>query len=251
MVISDKHGYVFVELPRTGTTAVAAELVENYDGHEILGKHSTYRDFLKVATPEQRQYFAIASIRNPLDVAVSRYVQLKTDKGRRFTDPVKLKQRDTAVERIETRIYRWVQQNDASFEQFLRRWYLLPYDTWASLDHRRMDSVLRFEHLADDFAATLRRIGIEPVRPLPQVNVTVARDRDYESHYTPGAIGRAMWVFGPYMREWGYDFPASWDRRGVPLWARLLYRVARVFRTVYWRFIRVARGARKPKLAPG
>ncbi|MDP8904620.1 MAG: hypothetical protein M3N29_04785 [Chloroflexota bacterium] len=250
-MISDRHRYVFIELPRTGTTAVAAELVDNYDGREILGKHSTYRDFLRIANDDQKRYFAFASIRNPLDVAVSRYVQLKTNKGQRFTDPLKLKQRDTVVERIENRIYRWVQQNDATFEQFLRRWYVLPYDTWASLDHRRMDAVLRFEHLGDDFAQTLRRIGIEPLRPLPQVNVTPARERDFVSYYAAGAIGRAVWVFGPYMREWGYEFPASWGSPKVPLWARLAYRVARVFRTIYWRFIRVARGARRPKLAPG
>lgn len=251
MIVSDEHRYVFIELPRTGSTAVATELKANYGGREVLGKHSTYRDFLRVATPEQRGYFRIASIRNPLDVAVSRYVQLKTNKGERFSDPIKLAQRNTAVERLETRAYHWVHEHDADFAAFLRHFYVLPYDTWASLDHKRMDSLLRFESLADDFERTLRQMGIEPVRPLPAVNVTAARDREFESYYTPAAIGRAVWVFGPYMQEWGYAFPSSWGRRGVPLWARLLFRVARFGRGVYWRYIRVARGSRSPKLAPG
>jgi hypothetical protein len=29
VIVSDQHRYVFVELPRTGSTAVAAELSEN------------------------------------------------------------------------------------------------------------------------------------------------------------------------------------------------------------------------------
>jgi hypothetical protein len=251
LIISDQHRYVFIELPRTGSTAVAAELTENYGGRSLLGKHSTYRDFVRIATPDQKEYFAFSGIRNPLDVAVSRYVQLKTNKGQRFTDPIKLADRNTAVEKMENRIYKWVQDNDATFEQFLRRWYLLPYDTWASLDHKRMDTVLRFENLSDDFAEALRRIGLEPVRPLPVVNPTPARAREFESYYTPGAIGRAVWVFGPYMEQFGYRFPEAWGRRNVPAASRLLQRLVRVFRGLYWKYARVARGARRPKLAPG
>ncbi|CAN5534346.1 hypothetical protein BH23CHL6_BH23CHL6_06950 [soil metagenome] len=251
MIVSDEHRYVFVELPRTGSTAVSTELRESYGGREILGKHSTYRDFLRIATPEQKGYFVFSGIRNPLDVAISRYVQLKTNKGQRFTDPIKLADRDTAVERLENRVYRWVHENDASFEHFLGRWYVLPYDTWASLDHKRMDMVLRFEHLADDFAEVLRRLGLDQVRPLPVVNPTLAREREYESYYTPGAIRRATWTFGPYMQEWGYSFPESWGSVRVPWWSRLLQRVVRVGRGIYWRHGRVARGVRRPKMAPG
>ena len=57
MVISDKYKYVFVELPRTGTTAISKELVENYDGKTILWKHAPLNKFLEQATPEQQAYF--------------------------------------------------------------------------------------------------------------------------------------------------------------------------------------------------
>jgi len=251
VIISDQHRYVFVELPRTGSTAVAAELTENYGGRSILGKHSTYRDFLRIATPDQSQYFTFSGIRNPLDVAVSRYVQLKTNKGQRFTDPAKLADRNTRVEKMENRIYKWVQENDATFEQFLSRWYLLPYDTWASLDHKRMDMVLRFENLSDDFAEGLRRIGLDPVRPLPVVNPTPARSREFEGYYTPRAMDRAVWVFGPYMEQFGYRFPDAWGTMKVPAWSRVVRRAVGLFRGLYWKYGRVARGARRPKMAPG
>lgn len=251
MIVSDQHRYVFVELPRTGSTAVAAELSENYGGRSILGKHSTYRDFLRIATPEQKRYFAFSTIRNPLDVAVSRYVQLKSNKGQRFTDPIKLADRHTRVEKVENRIYKWVHDNDATFEQFLRRWYLLPYDTWASLDHRRLDMVLRFENLSADFAEVLRQIGLDALRPLPVVNPTPARAREFEDYYTPRAIDRAVWVFGPYMEHFGYHFPGAWGALRVPAWSRVARRLVGLFRGLYWKYGRVARGTRRPKMAPG
>ena len=70
------------------------------------------------------------------------------------------------------------------------------------------------------------------------VNATPERDRDFVSYYTPAAIRRAAWIFGPYMEQWGYAFPAEWGTVRIPWWSRLLYRVARVPRAIYWRFFR-------------
>ena len=36
MIISHEHKYVFVEFPRTGTTAISKELCLNYFGKRIL-----------------------------------------------------------------------------------------------------------------------------------------------------------------------------------------------------------------------
>ena len=93
MIISHTHRYLFVELPRTGSTAISRELVQNYEGAHILWKHATYQDFLKVAKPEEKEYFVFSGIRNPLDDAVSRYFKIMTDHRERFTDPEKLKRR--------------------------------------------------------------------------------------------------------------------------------------------------------------
>lgn len=250
MIISHRHRYVFVELPRSGSTAVSRELREHYDGHEILRKHATYRDFLRQASDEEKKYFAFGGVRNPLDVAVSRYADLKANARGRFTDPVELAKRTSMVERLENRVYAWVQDNDADFEAFLRRWYVLPYDTWTSLDHHRFDMVLRFETLQQDFETAIRRIGLEPVRPLPVVNATAGRERNFESYYeAPGARRRATWVFGPYMKEWGYRFPESWGRVKVPTWSVALQRFVRLFRKLYWNYFRFADYVRRRPVA--
>jgi hypothetical protein len=238
MIVSHEHRYVYVQVPRTGSSAISAELREQYDGQLILRKHATYRDYLRQATDDERTYFSFSGVRNPLDVAVTRFVHIKANSKQHFTDPVEVAKRNSMASRIERRVYSWVQENDADFEAFLLRWYRLPYDTWTSLDHHRMNMVIRFESLADGFAEALRRIGIEPKRPLPVVNATPERERDFLSYYTPRAIRRAVWVFGPYMEEWGYAFPESWGNVKVPAWSRLLLRAARFFRTIYWKYFR-------------
>jgi hypothetical protein len=238
MIISHRHRYVFVEVPRTGSTAISAELRENYDGAGVLRKHASYRDFLRVASEDERSYFTFAAVRNPLDVAVTRYIRLKDDVQQLYRDPVKVAQRNSLASRLERRIHAWVQRNDADFATFLQRWYLVPYDTWTTLDHDKMNAIIRFENLAADFDATLRRIGIEPLRPLPMRNATPGKEGAWESHYTPEAIKRAVWVFGPYMERWGYGFPDSWGEVRIPWWSRVLYRVAHVVRSVYWKYFR-------------
>ena len=57
MIISHRHRYVFVELPRTGSSAVRRELRELYDGVPILHKHSTYDEFRRQASEDERGYF--------------------------------------------------------------------------------------------------------------------------------------------------------------------------------------------------
>jgi len=240
MIISHRHRYVFVEVPRTGSTAVSAELRENYDGHSIVRKHASYQDFLRVATAEEREYFTFSAVRNPLDIAVTRYVRLKDDVQQLYSDPRKVGVRNSISARLERRIYAWVQRTNADFAGFLRRWYLLPYDTWTTLDHKQMTAVLRFETLVADFGAALRQMGITPTRELPVRNATPGRDRDWERHYTPEAVRRAVWIFGPYMEAWGYAFPESWGPVRVPRWSYLLYRAAHVGRSVYWKYFRFA-----------
>jgi hypothetical protein len=249
-MISHQHRYVYIEVPRTGSSAVRRELREMYDAEPILRKHATYRDFLRQASADEKTYFAFSGIRNPLDVAVTRYVHLKDNVKDHFTDPWSIQERNSMASKLERRIYAWIQKYDASFEEFLKRWYVLPYDTWTSLDHDEIDMVLRFENLQEDFAEALRRIGLAPVRPLPVVNATPGRERDYVAYYTPEAIKRAVWVFGPYMEQWGYAFPPAWGDVRTPSWSPPLMRFVRVYRSIYWKYLRffdyVARRPERP-----
>lgn len=263
MIISHRHRYVFVELPRTGSTAINRELCDRYEGISILEKHSTYVDFLRGASDDEKRYFVFSGLRNPLDDAVSRYFKLKTDHNQRYTHPVKTKyavgirraqlalQGDTAsvqkaharrrsfVDRLENRRHRFVTRTDADFPAFLQRYYWLPYDNWSRLAHDRFDFLIRFEHLRDDFDTALRLIGLEPERPLPISNKTSQKQAEFLSYYSsPAAIGRAKRVFGPFMETWGYAMPTEWGPSDVPWWNRLTFEALGVPRSVYWRWLR-------------
>jgi hypothetical protein len=238
MIISHHYRYVFVELPRTGSTAISQELRTNYKGVSILRKHSTYGEFLKTASEDEKRYFVFSCVRNPLDDAVSRYFKLKTDHRHRYTDPVKLKKRWTLVERFETWLYRYIQNSDVDFPTFFLLFYRLPYNNWTSLMHKKFDYVLRFEMLQEDFSRVLQMLGIEQVRPLPVANKTGARSQAYHTYYTPPAIRRAKWVFGPYMKQWGYEFPPEWGDVTVWWLNQFVFDVANQFRFFYWRHLR-------------
>jgi hypothetical protein len=238
MIISHTHRYLFVELPRTGSTAISRELVQQYDGVRVLWKHATYLDFLKVAKPEEKEYFVFSGIRNPLDDAVSRYFKLKTDHRNQYTDPAKLEKHKRIYDRVERFIYHDLEKSDADFEKFFLKYYVLPYNSWASMGKKHYDYVIRFEHIQEDFNTALRLIGIEPEQPLPARNSTSNRKRNFASYYSPKAIRRARWVFGPFMKQWGYEFPTEWGEYSIPWAQKMEYEFLNLFRGIYWRYLR-------------
>lgn len=241
MIISHTHKYVFVELPRTGSTAVRQELIQNYEGEKILHRHSTYFDFLKRCTDEERKYFVFSCVRNPLDYAVSLYFQLKTNHKEKYTDPVQLKRRNTIAELGQNLMFTYVQRTDADFETFFLRWFLVPYNNWGSISHSYYDFVMRFENLQEDFSTALQMIGLEPKRPLPAKNVTSKRERNFLSYYSPKTIRRAKRVFGPFLKQWDYQFPSEWGEGSVHWWNQLEYDLLTMVRTIYWKHLRFVR----------
>jgi hypothetical protein len=217
-----------------------------YGGEPILTKHATYEDFLKIATEEQTGYFVFSSVRNPLDDAVSKYFKVKAGRAagarvrrRSLRGSNGPRNQERLLNRVsDTHMTRFVRRTDADFPRFFRRYYVLPYDTWASLSHQRFGFVMRFENLAEDFDHVLRLVGLEPRRPLPIANPTAHRQREHEDYYVPEIRNRARRVFGPYMERWGYHFPQSWGLPEPSTTDRLGYRLFSFIARLYWRHLR-------------
>lgn len=239
MIISHKHKYVFVEFPQTGCSAVARELMENYDGHRILFKHAQYHEFLGKANDEEKKYYAFSTIRNPLDIVVSKYFKFKTNHENYETKKVKHgKIRRLVMPKYEGRRRDFIVNNDASFEEYFLHFYTWPYSAWSILNHHDLDFVMRFENLTDDFAQVLLNIGIDPVRQLPQFNKTGEKKKHFYEYYESERVRvRAVKVFSPYMYEWGYQFPESWNV-DVGHQNRRAYNFVNFFRKVYWKHMR-------------
>jgi hypothetical protein len=239
MILSHQHKYLFVEFPRTGTTAVSKELVQLYDGKRILRKHSSYQEFLRIASEEEKKYFVFTCVRNPLDDAVSHYFKLKNDHGERYTDEeMASKRRKRLSEKLDARMYNVIQEKDMDFPTFFRRYHIIPYNNWSSISIKRYDYVMRFENLQDDFATVLNRIGLEPVRPLPFRNTTSQRKKEFWMYYTPDIIPKARRIFGPYMKQWGYEFPQEWGESPIPWWNQFEFDFFNFFRRFYWNYLR-------------
>lgn len=232
MVISDKYKFLFVELPRTGTTAISKELIENYEGKEILSKHSTYKEFLKIASAEQKNYRVFSCIRNPIDRTVSFYV--KCAKGfydNRFREGYKKRLYDKyyLIPRVK-----FIKDNKASFDQYLRKFHKWPYTDWSVLDHDKFDHIIRFENLNADFKKVLSKLGIKTVRDLPIQNITTDK-KSFELYLNPENSELYIKVFGPALKNLGYPMPIKLRDEKIPNSVFVKYKIIKTLKCLYWR----------------
>lgn len=240
MIISHKHKYLFVELPRTGTTAIHDELIKNYDGEEILLKHATYRDFLKVASEEEKNYFVFSCIRNPMDRVVSLFLKLQNPTGQFNKTQYRRSKTISAI--VFNKRIRYIQKYNPSFANYFKKFYHLPYDDWSSLDHHRFDFILRFENLNNDFQTLLKKIGLKKVRDLPTINKTASK-KVYVDYFTPDIQKKACKIFGPFMQKFEYEFPSDWITCHLNQWDYLKYKFWSNVLKIYW-----TSKFRKPKI---
>jgi len=247
MVIDRKNKFVFIELPLTATSAISKEIRDMYGCESFLNKHATYRNFLKKASPEERKYATIGSMRNPLDQTVSMYFKYKNDKelGERFsTGKNKFIRRNGTILRRLLSFNRhksranYVTRNDATFEQFFLKFFKFPFSNWSILDHKRFDYIIHFENLVTEYRNVFTSAGLSLQRDLPLSNKTPGRSKDFWSYYATDKIKRrAKFVFGPFMRYWGYQFPESWNNIKEPWYGQVLYNITNIPSKIYWRYL--------------
>jgi hypothetical protein len=240
MIISHEHQYLFIEVPLTASWAIRHELCEHYDGTPILHKHASYPEFLRVAGQTERDYFAFATVRNPLDVAVSRYVKYKTNHKGAFSTPEARK--GLRVDNGDLAKFRFIQETNGSFEAYIKRFHRRPYNNIINLSREQLDFVIRYEELQEGFSEVLRRLGIEQVGPIPMRNKTRQKRDDWESYYSAEIVEQAKRSFGPFMTQWGYDFPDEWGSY-EPRWQdELKFRLFSIAQRFYLLHIRYSHG---------
>ena len=237
MIISEKHKYVFIQLPHTACTAVGKELVELYDGRPFLHKHAMYHHLERELGADVKDYFVFSSIRNPMDELISVYHKFKTNHNSQYTDPSNWKSNGGWLSSRGLRQFRFVYEDGATFEDFFKRFFRLPYANMSILAHDRLDFLIRYERLQDDFSTLLEKLGLEQSRPLPIVNPTKKEDRLSHAYYSSRVSAQAAFVLGPLMHELGYPFPEEWGRNRPSLSSKVAYRIVRGVRTAFWRYV--------------
>jgi hypothetical protein len=208
MIISDRHKYLFLEMPYSASTATSKELIEHYNGRLVFNeRHAPYAQFLQIATPEQRKYFVFAGIRNPLDTIVTTYLK-SVRKG--------------------------LLPKSTDFSTYFTNTYSLPYVNFVSMSARYVDFFIRFESLQTDIEECLKKMGVEQIQPLPSRNRTSEKSKHFLEYYTPDIIPRVQRVLGPYMAEWGYSFPSEWPDHNVSKISTSLYALTKILKINWW-----------------
>ena len=212
MIISHAHKYVFIETPRTASSAISAELRENYAGVKILHKHANYPDIPKSIRRELGDYVVFAGVRNPLDDAASLFQKLLTNHKGAYSDPTQWVENGGWVNSRLRRLFRLVHSPRATFLGFLKHAFPQTYCSRICINKRHCDAFIRFENLQADFTSVLNFIGLPQKREIPQRNVTAGK-KTYSEYFDESAETRLQIAktFGPFMIEWGYI------ERGDPL----------------------------------
>lgn len=234
MIISDVNQYVFVEVPQTASTALAAELIEHYGGRRILRKHTDYFEFYRSATNRERRYRILATVRNPLDIVVSKFVKARDDHRDRYGSHQEHGAPWGYRFRPEAREFAFISKHGADFDAYVRKFFPRVYNSRACLLPKHAH-VLRYERLNEDFSDWLGTIGLKMARPLPLRHATSGRDRDFTSWYRGDLREHAVQVFGPFMRQWGYDLPPDWTQSDYSPKGDVLFRIDTALRRFYFR----------------
>jgi len=192
MLISHRHKFVFVHVPKTGGNAVAEALLPFADlgGVDDGWKHSTaVRLKDRLGDDAWRAMFKFAFVRNPWDWLVSHYFYAKEWSQKSI--PPHLANWKANVDRVSA----------MSFEQFVRTECRDPYVTYR-LD--LVDSVGRQETLQDDLKKVCREIEI-PCPTLRRANETAKRP-SRERCYTPELAEVVRRRFKKFIERFGYEF---------------------------------------------
>ena len=193
MIISPGRKFIFVHIPKTGGTSMAAALEHRAMADDILigdtpkakrrrkrlkqlpakgrlWKHSTLADIDGVVSASELEpYFIFTLVRNPWDRLVSYYAWLRAQS---FQHPAV-----ALAKRSDFAAFLRDPATQASFRAGFYASYMR--DTEGN---ERADLFIRLEHLEEDLIALEQHLGFS-LRPLPHENRS-ERERDYRAFYT-------------------------------------------------------------------
>lgn len=232
MIISHKYKFVFIGLPFSASSAITEDLHVKYKGEPYLRKHSLYQDFIKGAKKEEKDYFVFAVLRNPMEMVVSHYVKMKTNAKGNFTNSSLFKENGGHITKKHRSKFNFIQNHNATFQEYFLKFYTKPYDNLSSITLDNCDFVIRYENIREDYIAALKQVGIESPSKLPVVNKTIGKKADIQFYYTEEVKERAISVFGPFMKKFGYKFPDNWGLVRIRLRDQIYFKILRVVRNI-------------------
>jgi hypothetical protein len=235
MIISYKYKFLFIGLPFSASSAITKELHKEYEGKPYLRKHSLYHEFEKVATTEEKKFFVFAVLRNPMEIEVTVYEKMKANAKGNFTNPKLFTENSGHISKKQRERFHFIHDNNASFQEYFIKFFNKPYDNQASLTLDKCDYVIRYENITNDYKTALIKAGIENPKNLPVANKTVGKKKDLSEYYTKDVQSLALFIFGPFLKKYSYQFPKDWTHTEIPLSARFLFYIGGIIRKWKWK----------------
>ena len=181
MVISDKLKFLYIKIPKTGGETIFMQLEEHIVTDYInrgRGNHEKISEVFE-KHPHVENYFKFCFVRNPFDLAVSRYFYLtQTEKETRFK----------------------------SFKEWCKKKQFFPklqFDLISIDGEIKTDFIGRFENLQQDFDIICDKIGI-PQQQLPHKNKT--KHKHYTEYYNDETRSIVAEIYAKDIETFGYEF---------------------------------------------
>jgi hypothetical protein len=151
MIYSDAHKFVYLPIPRTGTTSLVSILVKEYGGivypdkdiRPFLDENRGWHENLYSLPVRCESYFHFTSVRNPLDRANSLRLFLLDHETNPTPPELDYSKCNTEEEKLELFMDRILLGTN--------HWFFKSQYDWISETEPPMQMILKIEHLERDF----------------------------------------------------------------------------------------------------
>lgn len=190
-MISNKHKFIFIHIPKTGGTSIEKAFNQNLVGE----KHRTMTQYENILDTNIDQYFLFSVIRNPWDRMVS-YWNWRQGK---YWAPIDGKMN------IFSEWLKYVMSLNLKKESS-NDFKMAISSQFSSLKNKKNKIILdliRFENLQNDFNSVCDKIGI-PQQQLPHYNK--AKHKHYTEYYDDKTRQIVAEKFAKDIEYFGYEF---------------------------------------------
>ena len=195
MIISHKHRFVFIQVPRTASSFLGAYFFDHYSGEIVADKHSTYRQFLKNASEEEKTYKVIIGKRHPLDKTVTLYARIRPNQHKS----------GVALEEIQKDFENWLLKQSLKRKSVRSVQHLK--DSYPYADH-----VISQENLKEDLTLALNSMGLELADDLIWKHRTNSKQFHYTQYYSEHTRPIVLRTFRKEMEQLDYAPPPGWEK---------------------------------------
>jgi len=181
-MIHHKLKFLYIEIPKTGTTTISTALKSDYD--LATWRHRTFLQYRDEYPVKAKKYFKFSFVRNPWDRLVSQFHFNRGKFGMEnysFRDHVQAFYDDRVVGRGGAHLAWLVDENN----------------------NMAVDFVGRFENLQEDFNIICDKIGI-PQQELPRKNAT--KHKHYTEYYDDETKELVAKKYAEDIEYFGYEF---------------------------------------------